>query len=100
MTVVLALNSLTSSRKVVEMLCRLGHCASYHTIKEIESEMTIEATKSVKVTPFGMSLNASAATNVAWNNFDRFVKTKSGKNTLHDTVGIAYQVFRNSQHNI
>ena len=85
---------------MVEMMCRLGHCASYHTIKEIENEMTIEATKSVKATPFGMSLNASAATGVAWDNFDRLVDTKSGKDTLHDTVGIAYQVLDNSRPNI
>ena len=38
---------------------RLGHCASYHTIKEIENEMTA---KSVKATPFRLSLNAGAAT--------------------------------------
>ena len=47
-----------------------------------------------------MSLNASAATGVAWKNFDRFVETKSSKDTLHDTVGIAYQVLDNSQPNI
>lgn len=28
---------------------------------------------------------------VAWDNFDRIVETSSGKNTLHDTVGIIYQ---------
>ena len=96
LTVGLALNSLTGSSKVVEVMCRLGHCASYHTIKEIEIEMTIEVTKSLKATPFGMSLNASAATDVPWDNFDRFVETKSGKDKLHNTVGIAYQVFDNS----
>ena len=60
------------------MICRLGHCASHHRIKEIENEMTIEATKSVKATPIGMSLNASAATGVAWGNFDKFEETKKG----------------------
>ena len=77
---------------MVEMMCRLGHCASYHTIREIENEMTIEATKSVKARPFGISLNASTASVVAWDNFDR--------DTLHETVGIAYQVLDNSQPNI
>ena len=28
---------------------------------------------------------------VAFDNYDRFVETFSGKDTLHDTVGIAYQ---------
>ena len=100
MTVGLSLNSLTGSKKVVEMMCRLGHCASCHTIKEIENEMTIKAANSVKATPFGMSLNASTATGVAWDNFDRFVETKSGKDTLHDTVGITYQLLNNSRPNI
>ena len=60
--------------------------------------MTIEATKSVNATLLGMSLNVSAG--VAWDNFDRLVETKSGKDTLHNTVGIAYQVLDNSQPNI
>ena len=68
---------------------RLGHCASYHTIKEIENEMTA---KSVKATPFRLSLNTSAATG--------FCIKDSGKDTFHDTVGIAYQVLDNSQPNI
>ena len=46
---------------MVEMMSRLGQCVSNHTIKEIENEMTIEATKSVKAIPFRMSLNGSAA---------------------------------------
>ena len=78
----LALNNLTGSRKVAEMISRLGHCANYHTIKKIENEMVVEATKSVKATPFEMSLNASTATGVSWDNFDRFEETKSGKDTF------------------
>ena len=62
--------------------------------------MIVEATKSVKTTPFGMSLNSSTATGVDQDNFDRFVETKSGKDTLHDTVEIASQVLDNSQPNI
>ena len=53
--------------------------------------------KSVKATLFGMGLNASPATGVAWDNFDRFVETKSGKDTLHDIIGIALQVLDNQQ---
>ena len=85
---------------MVEIICGLGHCASYQTIKEIENEMTIEATKSVKATPFRIGSNASAASGVACDNFDRFVETRSGKDTLHETIGIAYQVPDNSQPNI
>ena len=56
---------------MVEMMYRLRHCASYHTIKEIENEM---AAKSVKATPFRLSLNVSAATGVA---SKTVVKTRS-----------------------
>ena len=38
-----------------------------------------------------MKLDPKCGTVVAWDNFDRFVKTVSGKDTPHDTVGIAYQ---------
>ena len=39
-----------------------------------------------------MNLKASLTTGVAFDNFDRFVETLSGKDTPHDTVGIAYQL--------
>lgn len=88
----LVLKSLTGSRKVIEMLNRLGHCVNYHTVQEIETELTFEAAKATKNTPFGMSLSRDCGTGVAWDNYDRFVETQSGKDTLHDTVGIAYQI--------
>ena len=78
------------------MMCGLDHCASYHTIKEIENEIKVDATI-VNATPFGMSKNDSAATGVAWDNFIMFVETKNGKDALHETVGIGYQVLDNSQ---
>ena len=31
----IALKSLTGSRNVIEIMNRLGHCVSYHTIEEI-----------------------------------------------------------------
>ena len=76
------------------MMCRLGHCAFYHAIKKIENEMRIEAAKSVKATPFRICSNASVATGVAWDNFDKFMETKK------KTVGIGYHVLDNPQPNI
>ena len=88
----LFLKSLTGSRKIITLLNRMGHCVSYHTVQELETEMTYEATKNLRNTPFGMSLHSKAGTGVGWDNYDRFVETLSGKDTLHDTVGIAYQI--------
>ena len=87
----IALKGLTGSRKVIEIMNRLGHCASYHTIEETETEATFESSKRKLVTPLGMKLNPRCGTGVAWDNFDRFVETITGKETLHDTVGITYQ---------
>ena len=50
----MAIKSLTCSRKVVDLLNRLGHCVSYSTIEEL-TELTFEATKEKRLTPNGMS---------------------------------------------
>ena len=39
-----------------------------------------------------LSIQQGGAIGIAWDNYDRFVATRSGKDTLHDTVGITYQV--------
>ena len=85
------MKSLTVSRKVIEILNKLGHCVSYHTVEEIETEMTFEANKEVALSPHGMTRNPVLGTGPTWDKFDRFVATMTGTDTLHDTVGIAYQ---------
>ena len=77
------LKTLTGSRRILELLNRMGHCASYHTIQEIETELTIKANSENQLTPFGMSLENHMGTGVAWDNYDRFVETRSGKDMLH-----------------
>ena len=88
------MKSMSGSRKIIEILNRLGHCASYHTIEELETELTFEANKDKKTLPHGMRQDGRLGTGVAFDNYDRFTETMSGKNTLHDTVGIAYQVYQ------
>ena len=87
----MTMKSLTGSRKVIEILNKLGHCDNYHSAEEIEIEMTFEANKEGVLTPHGMTCNLVLGTGLAWDNFDRFVATLTGTDTLHDTVGIAYQ---------
>lgn len=70
----------------------MGHCASYHTAEEIEPEVTFSVKNNDNEMPFGMHSGNEYGTGVAWDNFDRFVETMSGKDTLHDTVAIAYQL--------
>ena len=38
-----------------------------------------------------MKLNPRCGTGVTWDDFDKFPETTTGKETLHDTVGITYQ---------
>ena len=81
----------TDSRKVVNILNRLGHCASYSTIEGLETKLLFVVTKEKRLIQDGMSLNAAINIDVAFDNFDRLLKTVSGKDTLHDTVSIAYK---------
>ena len=70
---------------------RLGHSVSYHVTEELETELVFAPESENRITPCGMKLSRFLSTGVAFDNFDRYVETMSGKDALHDTVGIAYQ---------
>lgn len=57
----------------------------------METEATISSVRQSQVCPPDIILNPSLCTGVAFDNFDRYVDTLNGKETLHDTVGIIYQ---------
>lgn len=85
------MKSMTSSRKVLTILNRYGHTIGYNLAEEIETEMTYSSQNTNDVVPAGISRVDGLSTHVAFDNFDRFVGTATGKDTLHDTVGIIYQ---------
>ena len=87
----LAFKSMTGSRRIVVILNRLGHSISYNATEELETELTFSSLEDERVTPYGMSLHPSLCSEMAFDNFDRYVETDTGKDILHDTVGIAYQ---------
>ena len=87
-----ALKSLTGSRNFVEILNRYGHCANYHAVEEIETELTFNATETQMETPNGMSAFSKGGIGCAFDNLDRFVESQSGKDTLVDKVGISYEL--------
>ncbi|CAF4773203.1 unnamed protein product [Pieris macdunnoughi] len=91
LTLGLSMKSMTSSRKVLTILNRYGHTIGYNLAEEIETEMTYSSQKENNVIPAGISRVDGLSTHVAFDNFDRFVDTATGKDTLHDTVGIIYQ---------
>jgi hypothetical protein len=87
----LAMKSLTNSRKIINILNKHGHCCSYTTLEELETEATFAATSRLNICPEGIIPTNNLCTGLAYNNFDRFVDTATGKDTLHDTVGIIFQ---------
>ncbi|XP_071577053.1 uncharacterized protein [Temnothorax nylanderi] len=102
------MKSMTGSRKAINILHRLGHCLSYTAIEEIETAAAYTATSEKLICPSGIIRSLNLDIGLAWDNFDRFVDTSSGKDTLHDTVGIVYQniprdgeitIFNDDSHN-
>lgn len=91
LTLGLAIKSITNSRQVITMLNKYGHTISYNFAEELETEMTYTSVQDNKVLPPGLSTTNNCSTHVAFDNLDRFVDTNSGKDTMHDTVGIVYQ---------
>ena len=89
----MAIKSLTGSKTVLQILNHYGYCSSYNTIQEIEAELTFEANKRQEILPYGMELGIND-TGIAWDNYDCFVETKNGRDTLHDTAGISYQTLQ------
>ena len=87
----IAIKSLTGSKKIVAMLNRLGHSINYNGIEELEMELTYNWSNANQIAPSGMSEEESCPTELAFDIYDRFTETLSGKVTLHDTTGIAYQ---------
>ncbi|GFU43145.1 hypothetical protein TNCV_4289841 [Trichonephila clavipes] len=58
---------------------------------ELETEATISSVNRSQICPPDIIQSPSLSTGVAFDNFDRYVDTLTGKDTLHDTVGIIYQ---------
>ena len=76
----------------MHVLNRYGHSVSYTATKEIETRLTYEATKEKFLIPNDMKACENTSAGLALDNYDRYVETFSRKNTLHDTVGIAYEL--------
>lgn len=87
----MTVKGLTNSKKIVNILNKYGHCCSYTVLEELETEATFAATRRSMLCPDDIIPSRNLCTGLAYNNFDRFVDTATGKDTLHDTVGIMFQ---------
>ena len=87
----MSMKSLTSSKKVLNIINKLGHSISYSVVEELETEAAYTSVNRSSLCSSNIIMKNGLHTGVAFDNFDRFVETTNGKQTLHDTVGIIYQ---------
>ena len=85
------LRSLTDSRKLIKILNRYEHCANYHAVEDIETELTFNAIKAETEIPNAISACNKGGIGCAFDNLSRFLVSQSGKDTLHKTVGTSYE---------
>lgn len=91
-TLGLTTKSITGSRKMIDILNRMGFSISYTLTEEIETELAYGCSSQQRILPYGLIAECpNLRTHLAFDNFDKYVETKSGKDTLHDTVGIVFQ---------
>ena len=80
----IALKSLTEHRKVIEIMNRPKHCASYHTIENVEPETTFESTRRNLVTFLGVLSSSSPKSNLM-----KYLETFAVSETpevVHETI--------------
>lgn len=78
-TLGITIKSITSSRKELDLLNKYGHCCSYNTIEELETEAMFSSLSKSIVCPEDVKLSPIYCTSVAFDNYDRFIETFSGK---------------------
>lgn len=88
----MATKSMTGSKKLIQILNRMGFCISYTIAEELETELAYGSSMKERILPDGLIANRpELRTHLAFDNYDRYVETATGKDTMHDTVGIVHQ---------
>ena len=86
----LGVKSLTGSRKLLTILNRFGHTVNYHCAEELETELALAQQQTGLICPEGTQKNCVMG--LAFDNYDELTHPLSGAESLHDTMGILYQV--------
>ncbi|KAK9876484.1 hypothetical protein WA026_012796 [Henosepilachna vigintioctopunctata] len=71
--------------------CDKKKIKNFMLLCELETEATYTSTSRAGLCSEVINRTDNLSVGIAYDNFDRFVDTKTGKETLHDTVGIIYQ---------
>jgi hypothetical protein len=85
----MAAKLMTGSKKLVQLLSRLGCIVNYNAIEELETNLAESILARQKGSPEGTVFGAIMG--LAFDNYDELNCKFSGADTLHDTMGIMYQ---------
>ncbi|XP_048113517.1 uncharacterized protein LOC125303684 [Alosa alosa] len=89
LTLGLTVRHLTGSTRIVSLLNRLGHCASWDTVLSLDTSLAQLTLVERDKIPKGFSKRAP--TTLVWDNIDYGEETLSGRGTTHHTNGIMLQ---------
>lgn len=89
----LALKSLSNSKKIITITNEYGHCCSYTTLQELETEATFSLSSSSEICPKNIIRQPNLGTGVAFDNFDRYVIETQCIETFLPTIVELINVF-------
>lgn len=69
----LAIKGLSNSKKLITMANEYGHCCSYTTLEELETEATISSKSFSDICPSDIIRQPNLNTGLAFDNYDRYV---------------------------
>ena len=88
----MCVHHLTSSKRLIELLNRMGHCVSYDEMRAVNTSIAEEVLP--KVEEFGTviptNIKPGAFVQIAANNNDLNEEAMDGKNTTHATTMVIY----------
>ncbi len=86
-------NSLTGSRKVVEVLNRFTQCNNYDAEEEYETQLAMTISENETSTPDGLLSKLGLVTGCAWDSYVENMENLSGAGTLYDIFDVCYPHF-------
>lgn len=87
----LTAKTLTGSKRVITLLNKFGHSISYSLAEELETEPTYSSLSTEGILPREVTCTENRVCALAFDGYDRYLEIQTGKNPLHDTVGIFYR---------
>ena len=93
MSLAMCVHHLTSSKRLIKLLNRMGHCVSYDEMRAVNTSIAEEVLAQVEAfgTVIPTNIKPGAFVQIAADNNDLNEETLDGKNTTHATTMVIYQ---------